>query len=297
MFRQACAGVRLATMLLSHVVQAGAPHVRDYFNVGGEYVTPAEGTFYHNQIISSINRTETWSGRHGFLDHGYEVYLLDRTLTGRSPIFPGDELEASAFSAEFIAQRFTAVKKYPKWPQARLHTQWPGATPSSTPTTKAPSNQSIIITHSQGGLYGWSWADAGPGKIKALIQIEPKGPPFNEVIFSDELARPWGLASIPLTYEPAPANLTFPPEEPARKLLNLARVPILVETGEASYHAMYDHCLIMFLRQAGVPAEHLELGRVGIHGNAHLQFMEGNSDEIAAALHRWIVGKVYGARW
>ena len=169
-----------------------------------------------------------------------------------------------------------------------------------------------MVTHSQGGLYGWSWADSRPAFVKALIQIEPKGPPFKEAIFSDEFSRPWGLTSIPLTYEPAPEDVKKPlrwqvmpsdregllecvlQAEPARKLLNLAKVPILIDTGEASYHAQYDHCFIKFLKQAGVEAEHLELGKVGLHGNGHLQFMERNSDEIAETLSKWIVKTIEG---
>ena len=165
---------------------------------------------------------------------------------------------------------------------------------------------SILITHSQGGLYGWAIADARPSKVKAMIQIEPKGPPFQEAIFSTDFTRPWGLTSIPLTFSPAPSNLLAPlatklvladsldrsscliQADPVRKLTNLAKVPILIDTGEASYHAMYDYCFILFLKQAGVSAEHLELGKVGLHGNAHLQFMEKNSDAIAAELNKWI---------
>lgn len=169
---------------------------------------------------------------------------------------------------------------------------------------------SVVITHSQGGLYGWTLTDARPELVKALIQIEPKGPPFQEVIFSTDLTRPWGLTSIPLTYDPAPTNASAPlttqvvpstssnlsdcilQAEPARQLSNLASTPILIETGEASYHAYYDHCTALFLEQAGVEVEHLELAKVGIHGNSHLQFMESNSDEIVARLHAWIVKSV-----
>lgn len=49
--------------------------------------------------------------------------------------------------------------------------------------------------------------------------------------------------------------------ETARKLPNIAKVPILINTGEASYHATYDYCSILFLNQAGVKAKHLELGK------------------------------------
>jgi len=177
----------------------------------------------------------------------------------------------------------------------------------------------VLVTHSQGGLYGWLMADARPDSIAALVQIEPKGPPFHEVIFSDAYTRPWGLTSVPLTYSPAPANQTAAPplatqvvrsrnpaeqvdctiqaDDPApRQLINIARVPVLIDTGEASYHAMYDHCTAMFLRQAGVThVEFLELGKAGIHGNSHMQFMELNSDILAARLHEWIV-KTVGKR-
>lgn len=70
--------------------------------------------------------------------------------------------------------------------------------------------------------------------------------------------------------------------------MNLAEIPVLVETSEASYHAVYDDCTYYFLLQAGVPAERLRLADVGIHGNGHLQFMEKNSDQIAAVLDAWI---------
>lgn len=63
---------------------------------------------------------------------------------------------------------------------------------------------------------------------------------------------------------------------------------MLLETSEASYHAVYDDCTYYFLHQAGVPVERLKLVDVGIHGNGHLQFMEKNSDEIAGVLEKWI---------
>lgn len=64
-------------------------------------------------------------------------------------------------------------------------------------------------------------------------------------------------------------------EELARQLINLKNIPILIETGEASYHAMFDHCTFEFLKQAGCErVEHMKLADVGIHGNGHLQFLE-----------------------
>ena len=50
--------------------------------------------------------------------------------------------------------------------------------------------------------------------------------------------------------------------EPApRRLPNLAPLPILTVTSEASYHAPYDYCTVNFLKQAGCSkAVHLVLG-------------------------------------
>lgn len=165
----------------------------------------------------------------------------------------------------------------------------------------------VLIAHSQGGLFGWSWADARPELVKALIQVEPKGPPFREAIFSDVMTRKWGLTSIPLTYSPSPTPLDptlswkgMPAacpnevpyslqEEPARELTNLKSVPTLIVTGEASYHAMYDHHTVAFLQQAGCDKlEHMKLASRGIHGNGHLMFLEKNSDGIAREIENWI---------
>jgi pimeloyl-ACP methyl ester carboxylesterase len=173
------------------------------------------------------------------------------------------------------------------------------------------SGPAIVLTHSTGGLYGWSIADARPRLIKALIQVEPKGPPFREAIFSTRFTRPWGLTSIPLTYDPAPTDSTAPltmktiptsdesridcilQEEPAKQLTNLREVPILIVTAEASYHATYDHSFKLFLEQAGCEkVEHLKLSDREIHGNGHLMFLEKNSDEIAGILEAWISGTV-----
>jgi pimeloyl-ACP methyl ester carboxylesterase len=170
-------------------------------------------------------------------------------------------------------------------------------------------HSSILITHSRGGLHGWAWADARPKLVKTLIQIEPRGPPFYEAVFSTRFVRPWGLTSIPLTYSPSPSpdkekiplNTKvlkasengkvdcYLQAEPARKLVNLKEMPILVLTGEASYHAMYDYGTVAFLQQAGCGmVEHLKLEDVGIEGNGHMMFLERNSDDIARVLEGWI---------
>lgn len=168
----------------------------------------------------------------------------------------------------------------------------------------------ILVSHSQSGLFPWLLADACPNLVKGILSIEPTGPPFHDEILDNSTARPYGLTDIPLTYDPPVTDLTNPlttevypssnpnrsscilQAEPARQLVNLQHIPILVETSESSFHAVYDHCNVDFLRQAGVPAEHLRLEDVGFHGNGHMHFMEKNSLEIIAYLEEHWIGKI-----
>jgi pimeloyl-ACP methyl ester carboxylesterase len=76
--------------------------------------------------------------------------------------------------------------------------------------------------------------------------------------------------------------------EPARRLPNLAKVPILIVVAEASYHATYDHCTAAYLAQAGVPNSFIRLEDVGIRGNGHMMMLEKNSDAIAAVIEGWL---------
>ncbi|POR33810.1 Uncharacterized protein TPAR_06002 [Tolypocladium paradoxum] len=169
----------------------------------------------------------------------------------------------------------------------------------------------VLVGHSQGGLMPIVIADARPNLTKGLILLEPTGPPFREAVFSTRPARKWGLTDIPLTYSPAvvdPAvdltQQTYPPlgenytecvlqaENPSpRQLVNLASKPILVVTGEASYHALYDYCTAEYLKQAGCSkTKYLALGDIGIRGNGHMFFMERNSNQIQTVVKDWVQG-------
>ena len=53
------------------------------------------------------------------------VYTIDQPQRGRSAYMPGDG-NLATYSAEFISKLFTGVQYSGLWPQAQLHTQWPG---------------------------------------------------------------------------------------------------------------------------------------------------------------------------
>jgi pimeloyl-ACP methyl ester carboxylesterase len=119
-------------------------------------------------------------------------------------------------------------------------------------------------------LFGWLIADARPNLVKGIVAVEPSGPPYKNVGARPSATRPWGLTYTPLTYDPpvtTEAPLEFEQRDSAerenlvacwlqkgtpRKLSNLADVPTLIVTAEASHHAPFDHCTSRYLEQAGV---------------------------------------------
>jgi hypothetical protein len=150
--------------------------------------------------------------------------------------------------------------------------------------------------------------------VKAIVGVEPNGPPVHNVEligapdwFKDgPVALPYGITAVPLTYAPAikdASELSFVREdkadasdlvtcwkqaEPAHALPNLQKMPIMVMTSEASYHAPYDHCTVKYLQQAGLKPTWIRLADLGIHGNSHVMMQEKNSKEIAAVIYGWL---------
>lgn len=165
-----------------------------------------------------------------------------------------------------------------------------------------------LITHSQAGAYGWRVGDARPELVKGIIALEPSGPPFvKRPPLGNGPARKWGITELEIQYEPSAGpnaeelqTVTVPKKdedhydrilqaEPAKKLKNLSKVPVLVVTGEASYHQSYDYATVEYLRQAGVSVEFADLANEGIHGNGHMFFMEKNNLVIAERVLKWLL--------
>src|SRR5690242_19673299 len=69
-------------------------------------------------------RREGWA--QFFLRRGYAVYVVDQVGRGRSTYQPEVYGNMSSQTREYVMQRFAAGEKYNMWPQAHLHTQWPG---------------------------------------------------------------------------------------------------------------------------------------------------------------------------
>ena len=300
----------------------------------------------HGGSMSGTNYTGTPDGREGwaqyFVRHGYAVYVVDQPGRGRSGFLTAATGPMHNSVRNNSASRFVSQEKSKLWPQAVLHTQWPGNGEPDDPVTlqlamsQLPAindfdkqqplvrdalialidkiGPSILMTHSQGGAFGWPVADARPDKVKAVLAIEPNGPPGRALEFigapdyfkEGKLALTYGITSVPLTYDPPlhdATDLKFVKEqktdgpglatcwkqaEPARQLPNLQKMPILVLTSEASYHAPYDHCTVKFLQQAGIRPGVIRLANLGIKGNSHVMMLEKNNMEIAAVIEGWL---------
>jgi pimeloyl-ACP methyl ester carboxylesterase len=301
----------------------------------------------HGGSQSGTNFTGTPDGREGwaqfFLRQGYAVYVVDQVGRGKAPYQAELYGPATRVVFENTMRRFVAPERYGLWPQAHLHTQWPGAGAPGDPifdqfyasqmpsienfTLQQSANRdailallekvgpSVLLTHSQSGAFGWPVADARPDLVKAILSVEPNGPPFFDVEnvpapdwFRDAStrARPWGITADSLAYSPAVVNASdltvvrqekpdgpglarcWMQESPARQLPNLENLPILILTSEASYHVPYDHCTVKYLDQAGAHPTWIKLADIGIHGNGHMMMLEKNNMEIAGVLSRWL---------
>jgi pimeloyl-ACP methyl ester carboxylesterase len=164
----------------------------------------------------------------------------------------------------------------------------------------------IIMTHSAGGPFGLLVAEARPQLVKATIIIEGAG--GGAFGFGNR----WGVSTIPVTYDPPvndPAEIKakwvanpepgvagyFLQEEPARKLPNLKNTKVLVATADASFASPGSPGTVAFLKQAGVQAEELRWGKLGITGNGHAMMMEKNSRQVLQPLIDWMHKNVTGS--
>ncbi len=342
-----------------------------YLFVGGHYVSGADGQYMSGQAYveyqipsrrshplpivmiegggqSGSNFTGTPDGREGwaqfFLRQGYAVYVMDQPGRGRSALRPeyGETIQRPA---SWVEQQFTAPERAKLWPQAHLHTQWPGTGVQGDPAfdqfyaEQLPAVASfakqqelnrdagvalldrigpaILLTHSQSGAFGWPIADARPNLVKAIVAVEPSGPPVHDAVFKGApewfadgpLTKPWGLTTVPLTYDGVrdAAELQFEQQKaeapdlvtcwrqkaPARQLTNLRNIPVAILSSEASYHAAYDHCTSQYLTQAGVRHSFIQLAERGIRGNGHMMMLEKNNLDIAKLIVEWINANVH----
>ncbi|KAF2964067.1 hypothetical protein GQX73_g9518 [Xylaria multiplex] len=241
--------------------QKPIPHEREVFYVGGRWIqrqggqrfgeqmyveklTPisiGEGIvdrdpiiFIHGATRSGVDWLTKPDGRPGwasyFLSKGFECYLVDLPFRGRSPWHP-DDGEILTFPMEAMQKLFVPGQEHGGWPQAKLHTQWPGTGAIGDPSFDQLSSSTlqmlgdvtkqevtaqaacaalldrigkpaIVLGHSAGGSLPWLIADARPKLVRKLVALEPTGSPFTRRVLKPGPGNEYGIASAPLTYDP-----------------------------------------------------------------------------------------------
>jgi pimeloyl-ACP methyl ester carboxylesterase len=309
---------------------------------------------FHGAGQTGTDWLQTPDGRPGwayfFIKQGYTVYMVDYPARGRSPYNPNPDGDGTLTTrtALQLEQIWTDIGAQGNWPQAKKFTQWPGEGPNKgkmgdpvfddfartqvqflqggkqaklnldahIALLERIGSPVIVITHSQGGEFGWQVADARPKLVKAIITAEPGGPPIknvdiSKIAYSAPSSYTWGLTSLPLHYDPPvsdPAELQpvleekaddpdvvpcYLQKEPAHKLVNMKDIPVLDVSTQASYHRVFDSCIPKWLNQAGVKTQYVKLEDVGITGNEHEMMLDKNSDEIAKFFAQWLDKNVH----
>ena len=263
---------------------------------------------------------DTPDGRPGWaqrlVEAGYPTLIVDRPGQGRSP-FHIDTI--GPMGPPFSYENGRSI--YFPHDDTGRHTQWPFAEDDSAafdefiagygplPKDLALSQDmeadrladlldrigpAILLTHSASGPVGWLAADRRPGLVKAIVAVEPMGPPFADIPNIGLLR--WGLTATPLSWNPTPPSPEALREaEPGTyRLPALAGLPVLAITAQASAFAAATPPAIAQLAAAGAIAREVRLADVGVFGNGHGLIYEKNSDEALQPVLHWLASLKLG---
>ena len=252
----------------------------------------------------ALDMLTTPDGRPGwstiFLRDGFAVYTVDRPGLGRSPYHPDIY---GPYGPPAAYEGFVASFAGPSAPGLPPHTQWPGTgdradpalatflawqEPFVTDAVRAHEDMrsgavglldrigpSVLLTHSFGGGFGWLALSERPQAVKALVAVEPAGPPY--------VNHP-ALGSFTHGLTPVPVNFGPRGDQP-----KLGGVPVAVVSAECSGFEPSCRATAEYLRSCGAAVDEIRLGDLGIHGNGHAMMLEKNNAEVAAVITDWIV--------
>jgi pimeloyl-ACP methyl ester carboxylesterase len=121
---------------------------------------------------------------------------------------------------------------------------------------------SVVVAHSQAGLFGWRAAQERPDKVRALVLVEPAtiGDP----------AKVAALRNIPVL-------MIY-----GDYIAEDARWPTIRANGVRFAEAV---------RAAGGSVDVVDLPERGIRGNSHMIMMDRNSDQVAALVQEWLAAR------
>lgn len=284
-------------------VPAGQMFVQTLLPVGGSRPGPVI-IMVHGGGGQGLDFCQTADGRpgwaHQFLSAGYTVHVVDRPGLGRAP----NREDVGRVGAPCTYEDILSVLSRPTL-DGRHGPMWPGRLEIGDPCLDAlvaglcpPAgaldeihanflecgaslvdqfDEVVLVTHSMGGPFGWLLAQLRPAAVKAIIAVEPVGPPFASI--------PGEIGSL----SAGVAAVRVPAREAAlAKGEPLFKAPTLVVTGDNHKRREQDKATVNHLRERGVPVHHLELREVGYPGHGHFMMLELGSEIIAGLLLNWL---------
>ncbi|WP_226381324.1 alpha/beta hydrolase family protein [Falsiroseomonas ponticola] len=121
---------------------------------------------------------------------------------------------------------------------------------------------SVVVAHSQAGLFGWRAAQERPDKVRALVLVEPAA--------VGDPAKVAALRNIPV--------LMIYGDYIAQD----SRWPTIRANGVRFAEAV---------RAAGGSVDVVDLPERGIRGNSHMLMMDRNGDQAAGVIQEWLASK------
>jgi len=244
---------------------------------------------WHGGGLTGVTWETKPDGRPGwqqfFLDAGYDVYLSDAVERGRASwarypeVFQGEPLfrtkkeawelfrigpsyEVGGKREAFEGQQFPvdAFDQFMKQGVARWVTT-DAAIQSAYDALVQKVCPCIVVTHSQGGNFGFNAALNAPDKIKALVSIEPSGAPDVTKI---DVGKVKGIPHLIVWGD----------------FRDKVAVWQRIQINPGKYREA--------LLAAGGKADVFDLPAMGIKGNTHMLMMDRNSDEVAKLVSDWI---------
>lgn len=214
-------------------VMVGQMYVRRYGSIDSSHLPVV---LIHGGAQSGSCYEQTPDGRPGLAallaDRGRAAYVIDLPGVGRSRHYEPEHGRPNHYGAETLERLFTAPSAHNSWPDADLHTQWPGTGRIGDPIFDAFFASQVghfvdsrrtetdarvagvalltqigpchILTHSQGAPPGWQIADEAPHMVASIVALEPNGPPYFDVFAgpAGKPRRPFGITAATLTYDP-----------------------------------------------------------------------------------------------
>ena len=254
----------------------------------------------HGCCLTGKTWESTPDGRIGwdeyFVKRGFPTYVIDQSGRGRSAVNAtamnatklgkqnAEQLPVvfaasheSAWSIFRFGPEYPKVYEGLKFPVASQHglwqqmvPDWINSMPTINPTVPALSDlskqlkKSILISHSQSGIYPFQTAHVSTEGISGIIAIEPAACPA------------------------ADSDLTA-----------YTKMPVMVLFGDyvelsPRWAPRLKACreFVQKTNQVGGSAQLLVLPEIGIKGNSHMLMQDSNSIEIADILSSWIEQKI-----